>query len=398
MSEALDGITIADFTQMMQGPWATQKLADMGADVIKIERPGGEWERMLEAGGELHEGVSPFFLAMNRNKRSITVDLKSEEGQAVARDIVAEADALLENFRPGVMEKFGLGYDDVREFNPDIVYVSGSGFGADGPYKDRPGQDLLLQAMSGLANYTGRKDDPPTPTGTAIVDEHSATLIALNTMFALFHRERTGEGQKVETNLFNAAIDIQCQEITAALSMEREFERSEEGIAQAWLGGPYGIYETADGHVAIAMTPMDHLAETLDLPSVGEYTTSEETYEHRDEIKRRVESYTREQPTDELLDTLLGADVWAAPVQDFHDVAEDPQVQHNEMVVEVEHPNGGSFKTTGIPVSMSKTPGEIRSRPPRPGEHTDEILEEVGFDAERIDELSSESVVGPDEN
>ncbi|MBV0926127.1 CoA transferase [Halomicroarcula limicola] len=394
MERALEDVTIADFTQMMQGPWATQKLGDMGADVIKIERLGGEWERDLAAGGQLLDGVSPFFLAMNRNKRSITLDLKSDEGREVALDVAAAADVLVENFRPGVMEKFGLGYDDVTEVNEDIIYVSGSGFGSDGPYAKRPGQDLLLQSMSGLANYTGRKDDPPTPAGTAVVDEHSAMLIALHTMFALFHRERTGEGQHVEANLLNAALDFQCQEMTAALNMGVEFERSEEGIAQAWLGGPYGVYETTDGYVAIAMASMGAIAETLDLPSLAQYDTAEATFEHRDEIKRTLEAYTREQAADELLETLLEADVWAAEVNDFQDVAADPQVEHNEMLVELDHPETGTFTTVGIPVEMSETPGDIRSPPPTPGQHTGEILAELGYDAAERERLASDGVVG----
>lgn len=394
MEHALSGVTIADFTQMMQGPWATQKLGDMGADVIKIERIGGEWERQLEAGGRLLGDVSPFFLAMNRNKRSITLDLKSDEGRAVAGDIVREADVLVENFRPGVMDKFGLSYEDASSVNPDLVYVSASGFGRDGPYEERPGQDLLLQSMGGLARYTGRKDDPPTPVGTAVVDEHAAMLIALHTMFALFHRERTGEGQRVDVNLLNAALDFQCQEITAALNMDVEFERSEEGIAQAWLGAPYGIYETTDGHVAIAMAPMETIAATLDLPELAQYDSAEATYEHRDEIKRTLEAYTREQPTDELLETLLAADVWAAEVNDFHDVAADPQVEHNEMLIELDHPNDGTFTTTGMPVEMSETPGVVRSPPPQPGEHTDEILAEIGYDTAERDRLAERGVVG----
>jgi len=394
MARALDGVTIADFTQMMQGPWATQKLADMGADVIKIERLDGEWERSLEAGGELLDGVSPFFLAMNRNKRSVTLDLKSDKGREVALDIVAEADVVVENFRPGVMEKFGLGYDDVRTVNPEIIYVAGSGFGTDGPYVDRPGQDLLIQAMSGLANYTGRKDDPPTPVGSAVVDEHSAMLIALNTMFALFHKERTGEGQKVEANLLNAALDFQCQEITAALNLDTEFTRSEEGIAQAWLGGPYGIYETANGYIAIAMTPMDRLAETLELDSLREYTTAAETYEYRDEIKQTVEAYTRERSSEELLDELLAADVWAAEVNDFEDVVEDPQVEHNEMIIELDHPEGGTFRTVGSPVTLSETPAVIESRPPKVGEHTDEVLAELGYSEDECSALRAEGIVG----
>ncbi|MFC6862859.1 CaiB/BaiF CoA transferase family protein [Halomicroarcula sp. GCM10025817] len=394
MDRALEDVVVADFTQMMQGPWATQKLGDMGADVVKIERLGGEWERTLEAGGRLLDDVSPFFLAMNRNKRSITIDLTTDEGRDVALDVVREADVLVENFRPGVMDRFGLGYEDVREVNEELVYVSATGFGSDGPYVERPGQDLLLQSMSGLANYTGRKGDPPTPAGTAVVDEHAAMLIAFHTMVALFHRERTGEGQRVDVNLLNAALDFQCQELTAALNMDVEFERSEEGIAQAWLGAPYGIYETADDHVAIAMAPMDALAETLDLPELAEYGTPEETFEHRDEIKRTLEAYTRERPTDELLETLLEADVWAAEVNDFHDVAADPQVGHNEMLVELDHPEDGTFTTTGIPAEMSETPGEIRSPPPRPGEHTDEVLAEIGYDEGERETLVEAGVVG----
>ena len=392
MKQALDGVVIADFTQMMQGPWATQKLADMGADVIKIERIGGEWERFLEAGGELYRGWSPFFLAMNRNKRSVTLNLKHDDGKQAALDIAAEADVLVENFRPGVMDKLGLGYDDIREVNENIVYVSGSGFGSDGPYVDRPGQDLLLQAMSGLAHYTGCADDHPTPTGTAIVDEHSATLIALNTMFALFHRERTGEGQKVEANLLNAALDLQCQEITAALNMDREFERSEEGIAQAWLSAPYGIYETADGYIAIAMTPMDTLTEAIEIPELEQYDSSKATYDHREEIKRTLEAHTSEQPTDELLDRLLEADVWAAEVNDFEDVAADPQVEHNDMLIEIDHPEVGTFTTTGFPVEMSETPGRVESPPPSPGEHTDEVLAELGYDKEERRRLTDTGV------
>lgn len=393
MDNALEGVTIADFTQMMQGPWATQKLAEMGADVVKIERIGGEWERELEAFGELYEGVSPFFLAMNRNKRSVSVDLKADEGRQVALDIVGDADILIENFRPGVMDRLGLSYDDVTEVNPEIVYVSGSGFGADGPYVDRPGQDLLLQAMSGLTMTTGQGDGPPTPAGSAVVDEHSAMLIVFGTLTALFHKERTGEGQRVEASLLNSAIDFQCQEITAALNMDHEVKRSDTGIASPVNNAPYGIYETVDGYVAIAMAPLDSLAELLDLPDLATYDGPRKIFEDRDEIKRQIEAETRTYETAKLLELLLEADIWVAEVNDFEEMAADPQVQHNEMVVELDHPQVGTFETTGLPVSFSETPAEITSPPPLVGQHTSEVLRDIGYDEPDIEKLLEQGVV-----
>lgn len=399
MDQALEDVVVADFSQMMQGPWATQKLAEMGADVIKIERLGGEWQRYLHVGGELPDDVSPFFLAMNRNKRSVTLDLKSDRGRDIALEIIGDADVLVENFRPGVMDRLGLGYDDVTEVNPEIIYVSGSGFGSDGPYKDRPGQDLLLQAMSGLTKTTGRRDDPPTAAGSAVVDEHSSMLIAFSTMVALYHKERTGEGQKVDANLLSAAIDFQCQEITAELTMDERFERSETGIASPFNEPPYAIYETADGHVAIAMAEIDVIAAVLDIDpeTLPPFETPEESFEHRDEIKVALEAETRTRPTDDLLDSLLAEDIWVAEVNDFHDLPTDPQVQHNDMIVELEHPHGGTFQTTGLPVDLSETPPNIESRPPKPGEHSREVLKALDYDQATIEELIEDEITGEPE-
>ena len=204
---ALEGIRVLDFTQMMMGPWATQFLADMGAEVIKVERPGaGEWERGLRAAGRLLGGQSPFFLAMNRNKKSLTLNLKDARARDIVLKLAATCDLVTENFRPGVLDRLGLGYDDLRQVNPSIVYVSGSGFGSDGPYAGRPGQDLLIQAMSGLAAYGGRRDDPPTPCGSSVVDASTALLLAYSAMVALFHRERTGEPSVVDSSLLAQAM------------------------------------------------------------------------------------------------------------------------------------------------------------------------------------------------
>jgi crotonobetainyl-CoA:carnitine CoA-transferase CaiB-like acyl-CoA transferase len=392
MTGALDGITIADFTTAHQGPWATQKLGEMGAEVVKIERPGGEWSRDLTTGGGYDiNGMSPFWLSANRNKRSITLDLKMDEGHEVAMDIIERADVLVENFRPGVMDRLDLDYETVRDTSPDIVYVSASGFGSDGPYADRPGQDLLMQAISGITTSVGHKGDPPTAVPFPVIDGHSAMQIVSNTLAALFHRERTGEGQKVEVNLLDSALDTQCQAFTVELNIDYEYERSDAGIAQKYSDAPYGLYETADGYVAIAMTPMEPLAEVLNLPEIGEYE-SPETFTERDEIKRTIEARTCELETDDLLEDLLAADIWAARVNDFEAAADDPQVERNGMIVEVDHPHEGTFQTTGVPGSLSESPSAVQRRPPRAGEHTEAILRECGYGDPQIRSLAEEGV------
>jgi crotonobetainyl-CoA:carnitine CoA-transferase CaiB-like acyl-CoA transferase len=286
---ALDGIRVLDFTQMMMGPWATQFLGDMGAEVIKIERPGvGEWERGLRSSGELLDGQSPFFLAMNRNKKSLSLNLKQPQARDIVLRLVRDADLVIENFRPGVMARLGLGYDDLRAIEPSIVYVSGSGFGQTGPYVDRPGQDLLIQAMSGLAAYGGRAGDPPTPSGSSIVDASTALLLAFSAMVGLVHKLKTGEGQLIDVSLFDTAIALQCQEIAAHLNMERGFERSRAGIGGAWLSAPFGIYRTSDGHLALAMASLSVIGELLEEPRLAEHDDPRRAYDDRDEVYELV--------------------------------------------------------------------------------------------------------------
>jgi crotonobetainyl-CoA:carnitine CoA-transferase CaiB-like acyl-CoA transferase len=386
MSSALEGIRVLDFTQMMMGPWATQFLGDLGAEVIKVERPGsGEWERGLRSMGALLDGQSPFFLAMNRNKRSLSLHLKDPRAQEAVRRLAAECDLVVENFRPGVMERLGLGYEDLQKVNPSIVYVSGSGFGPDGPYVDRPGQDLLIQSISGLAAYGGRRGDPPTPSGSSIVDASTALMLAFSAMVGLWHRARTGEGQRIDVSLFDTAVALQCQEIAAFLNMPGRWDRSEAGIAGAWLSAPFGIYRTADGHVAIAMASLSVLAELLELPDLAAYDDEDRAYIDRDEVFRMVQGRLAQIPTNELLSLLATRDVWCAPVQTFEDVVDDPQLVNNDLITAVRHPSTGEdVRVVGMPVRFSATPGTVRTGPPAVGEHTDEILSDLGFSDEEI--------------
>jgi crotonobetainyl-CoA:carnitine CoA-transferase CaiB-like acyl-CoA transferase len=396
MTKALSDVTIADFSQMMQGPWATQKLADMGAETIKIEPTDGDWQRKQAVAGELHQGESPWFLAFNRNKRSVAIDLQNDDGLQAALDIVAEADVMVENFRPGSMDRLGLGYEDVRKVNPEIIYVTSSGWGEDGPYVDRPAVDLMAQAMSGVAANAGKKGEKPVPAGTFVGDQLSGMNIALYVVIALYHRELTGEGQKVEINMLNSLLDAMCGEVASVLNMDREFERSEEGVGSPFFDEPYGIYETADGYVALAVfTPpsVKSLAETFDLQDLQQYDTREKMYENRDTIKRLVEEYTRTRETDSFLEDCFEADVWASGVRDITDVEDDPQVQHNEMLTEFEHPTAGSFRVTNVPVELSETPGEIESPPPLVGEHSVDVLREHGYDRGTIGDLVERGVV-----
>ncbi|MFE7404962.1 CaiB/BaiF CoA transferase family protein [Isoptericola sp. NPDC057559] len=380
MTQALEGIRVLDFTQMMLGPYGTQMLADLGADVIKVERPAGEWERGLEMMGDLVAGESAAFLAMNRNKRSVALDLKDPAARAALLRLAETCDVVVENFRPGVLDRLGLGYDDVRAVRPDIVYCSGSGWGQNTPFarEGRPGQDLLIQAMSGLAAATGRRGDPPTPAGTAIVDHATALTLANGVLAALVARERHGVGQRVEVDLYSTAIAMQCQEISAFLNQDEAYERSEEGIGQAWLSAPFGVYEARDGWVALAMAPLDVVAAVVGDPSLADL----DPWAERDEVKRLLEGHLRREPAAHWVRELGAAGLWAARVRTTQEAVAELQEQGSDLLVTTDGPDGTAISLIGCPVTLSETPWQLRLPPPRVGEHTAEVLREVLTDDE----------------
>lgn len=395
MQQALDGVRVLDFTQLLQGPYATQMLGDLGADVIKVEKAGsGDLYRSMTFFNEwIGDRESPCFLPWNRNKRSLAIDLKDSEALEVILQLAAKADVVVENFRPGVMAKLGLGYEALSQLNPGLIYCSATGWGPDGPYVKRPGQDLLVQGLSGAATTSGRKSDGPVAIGTALSDQLGALHIVYSVLAALLYRGRTGEGQEIQVNLLQSVLAFEMQDFFTVQNMGRSFERPESGIAHPGNGAPFGIYPTADGSISIAMSPWSKIVEAVDDPELARFSDPQVLFDQRDAIYDELALRLRHKTTDEWLDIMLALDIWCAPVLQQKDVASDPQVQHLQAFTEIEHPRAGRIKVTNIPFRMSKTPGRIRRPAPLTGQHSEEILREVGLSEAQIEALRQRGAI-----
>ena len=393
MLRVLEGVRVLSFTQFLLGPSGVQFLADLGADVIKIEPLGGTlWERNWSGCDLYLNGISAFFLSTHRNQRSLAIDLKAPAASTVARRLIERADVLVQNFRPGVMDRLGLDWTAAQSINPRLIYVSASGYGESSPFRDRPGQDLLLQALTGLASISGREGQPPTPVGTAVVDQHGAVLLAFGVLAGLLERGRTGRGLHVELSMLRAALDLQLEIITYFLN-GAVMRKSSTSLASMFHPGPYGVYETQDGHLVLSMTPLATLAEAIPLPALTPFATVSYNFEAREEIARLLESVMRTRTTREWVDHLGPRGVWVAPILTHGETFAGPIVQAADVVQEVEHPVAGRIRLLRFPLELSTGRAEATRHAPMPGEHTEEILRESGFSDAEITELRQQGVV-----
>ncbi len=371
----LEGLLVLDFAQFLAGPWAATRLADLGARVIKVERPGtGDIGRQLYISNLSLDGDSTLFHSINRNKQSYAADLKHPADLARVKHLIGRADVLIQNFRPGVMERIGLGYEACAALNPRLVYGVVTGYGRSGPWVDKPGQDLLAQSLSGLTWLNGNADQPPMPFGLSVADLTASAHLVQGVLAALVRRGTTGQGGLVEVNLLESVLDLQFEVTTTFLNDGgRAPQRSAVNNAHAYLGAPYGIYATADGFLALAMGSITRLGELLELPALAAYAEPATWFTHRDEIKQHLVEHLKTRPTRAWLDRLEPADYWCAEVLNWGQLWQTSAFRALDFVQEVTRDDGPTLRTTRCPITID---GERLTSPrgaPRVGQHTKQI-------------------------
>ncbi|WP_027135665.1 CaiB/BaiF CoA transferase family protein [Geminicoccus roseus] len=393
----LSGYRVLDCSIAMAGPFAAQRLGDLGADVIKVEPTSGEWQRHVAAGGAGGKRVNVSFLSLNRNKRSLAVDLKSPDGKALLLDLVKQSDVFLQNYRPGVAKRLGVDYESLSKINPRLIYVSISGYGEDGPYLNRPGQDLVLQGMSGAMLSAGREGEPPNAAGQYLVDAITAYNAFEGALAALLHRERTGEGQLVQVNMLDSITTIQMQELSVFTVGGKPQTRSAEPHAHVYIRAPYGAFATSDGFIIVAFPKLKTLGEVIGEPSFLTMDDEVDSWSRRDEIFAKTRERLKTKTSAEWLELLRAADIWCGPVYGYADLVEDEQIRHNGTFVEYDHPTEGHVKTPGFAIKFSKTPSVVARGAPVTGQHTREVLKEMGCDEARIDALLASGAIAAGE-
>ena len=394
-SGPLAGVKVLELAQIMAGPTCGTLLADMGADVIKVEKiPGGDDSRRY-AEPQIN-GESAAFMMLNRNKRSIALNLKTEGGREVLRRLVKDADVLFENYRKGTMEKLGVGFEELRKINPALIWCSISGYGQTGPYAERGGFDLIAQGVSGIMSITGEPGGPPVKSGPPVTDINAGLLATIGIVSAYVHRLKTGEGQFVDTSLMEAGIQQTFWQ--SAIYFATGVSPRPTGSAHV-LAAPYQAFPTADGWINIGganQANWERIATLVGAPELitdARFATNSDRMANREELARLLGDHLKQRTTAEWLKDLDAAGIPAGPINDIAAMAADPQTLAREMVVELDHPKAGKTKALGLPIKFSGTPGKIVSPAPMLGQHTREVLLSVGYTDAEVDALAAEGAI-----
>jgi formyl-CoA transferase len=395
MAYPLAGVTVADLTQVMAGPYCTQLLGDLGAEVIKVEPVTGGDQARSSLGPKIAGGDTAAFLAVNRNKRSLALDLKAEGGREVFGRIAAQVDVVVENFRPGVADRLGVGYDDVLQVNEQIIYASISGFGRIGPLAQQGGFDLIAQGMSGIMSVTGEPGGRPVKAGIPVADLGAGLFCAIGVLSALVHRARTGEGQRVDASLFEAALGMSVWE-----------------AAELWAGGdpaplgsahrfsaPYQAVRTKDGYLTLGGSGQRQwlrICDVLGRPELAHDPRFRENIDrmrNRDALIAELETVLTGRTSAEWLERFESAGVPTGAIRTYRQVFDDPHTHAQQMMLEMEHPTAGTVRSLGVPVKLSRTPGGVRRPPPALGEHSTQLLTEFGFTEAEVEDLRTRNVI-----
>ena len=394
MSKALSGLKVIDVSRLLTGPFCTMLLADLGADVVKIEVPGrGDDARLF---GPFANGESGYFMTLNRNKRSITLDLRSLEGQAVFKDLIKDADVLLENFTVGTMEQWGIGYDTLKQLNPRLVYASITGFGHFGPYAQRVAFDAIAQAMGGIMSITGYPDNPPTRVGASLGDMNAGNFAAVGILAALLQRGRTGEGQKIDISMHDCIFAI-LENAVVRYTIGGE-NPTRIGSRHASVA-PYDVFEAADGYVIIACAneaTWQRLCKTMgkeQLMQDERFLLNNNRATNIKELSEIITAWTQNLTMEDILAQLQQNAVPGAPILTIADLVDNPHLKARNMVVETQHPVAGKVVIPGNPVKLSASPDTIETPAPVLGQHTVEVLKELGYDDTKIATLKASKTI-----
>ncbi|MBU2704031.1 CoA:oxalate CoA-transferase [Sporomusaceae bacterium BoRhaA] len=391
----LENVKVLDLTRVLAGPYASMMMADFGAEIIKIESPKtGDDSRAF---GPFVGKESAYFMSLNRGKRSMTMNLKSPKAQELFKEMVKKVDVVLENYRPGTMEKFGLGYEEIKKINPNIIYTACSGFGHTGPYSKKPAYDVIVQGMGGIMSITGQENGEPTRVGASVGDLTAGLFAVIGTLTALYNREKTGVGQKVDVAMLDCQVAILENAISRYLV---------NGVAPGPIGNrhpsitPFEAFKAKDGYVIIAVgndrlwKKFCDLIGRQELIEDARFITNAKRTENQKQLKGILDTVFPAKTVDEWLEAIDGAGIPCGPINTVDRVMKDPQVLARDMIVEVDHPVAGKFKMPGVPIKLSETPGEVESPAPLLGQHTEEILQEMlGLSKEEVAKLKEEGAL-----